>query len=80
MFNIKKYIQKKKWQKLDYVLTVDYYLAKLISEKTNYNLLDIIVWEAKQENNKFNYFKFQYKGKYYELYNDKLKQIKRIKD
>lgn len=77
---IKRYINKKKWKELDYVETVDYYLAKLVHEKTSFKLLDIIVWKATKENGIFNYFKFQYKGKYYELYNNELKEIKKIKD
>lgn len=76
MKQLLEYINIKKWQKVDYVLTLDYYLAKLISKKTNFKVLDIIVWEAKKDKDEFNYFKFQYQGKYYELYNDSLKQIK----
>lgn len=65
----------RKWKNTSYELSLDYYLAKLISEITDFDVYRIIVWYAQKEKGKFNYFLFQYKGIYYELHNKKLKEI-----
>ena len=69
------YYERKKWQKIPYTKSLDYYLAKEINKITNFNTLDIVVWYAKKERKKFDYFLFHYKGKYYELNNNNLSEI-----
>ena len=69
------YYERKKWQKTPYTKSLDYYLAKEINKITNFNTLDIVVWYAKKGQKKFDYFLFHYKGKYYELNNNKLSEI-----
>lgn len=81
--NIYKYLNNKiikkeikNWKKYQYDQTVDAYMAEVIAKITNFDKKHINIWYAKRHNKKeFDIFKFEYKGKYYELFNNNLKEI-----
>lgn len=56
---------------------LDYYIKRLITEKTNFDIEDIELIEVAKldmkKENEFNYFDFLYKDKRYILKNDNLK-------
>ena len=56
---------------------LDYYIKRLITEKTNFDMEDIELIEVAKldmkKENEFNYFDFLYKDKRYILKNDNLK-------